>query len=70
MVRDLEASRSTILSSLTQVGPAKPIGYLPLYTIRDILQMDPYALAQDAKTRGLSSTLFGPNQCCIKSGAL
>ena len=70
MVGDLEPSGSMILSSLTQVGPAKPIGYLPLYTIRDVLQMDPYALAQDAKARGLSSTLFGPNQCCIKSGAL
>ena len=70
MADDLDAERSTILSSLTQVGPAKPIGYLPLYTIRDVLQMDPHALAQDAQANGLSAALFGPDQCCIKSGAL
>jgi hypothetical protein len=65
-----EAERSTILSNLTQVGPAKPVGYLPLYTIRDVLQMDPYAVAQDARLNGLSAAIFGPDQCCIKSGAL
>jgi hypothetical protein len=70
MVHDLDADKSSILSSLTQVGPAKPIGYLPLYTIRDILQMEPRALARDAQARGLSAALLGPDRCCIKSGAL
>src|SRR5215475_15344561 len=65
-----DAERNSILSSLTQVGPTKPVGYLPLYTIRDVLQMDPYALVQDARVNGLSATMFGPDQCCIKSGAL
>jgi len=70
MTDDCDAEMSVILSNLTQVGPAKPIGYLPLHTIRDILQMDPHALAHDAKANGLSTALFGPDQCCIKSGAL
>jgi hypothetical protein len=52
MADDLDSERSTILSSLIQVGPSKPIGYLPLYTIRDVLQMEPHALAHDAGARG------------------
>ena len=70
MANNVDAERSAILSSLTQVGSAKPVGYLPLDTIRDILQMDPHTLAQDAKANGLSAALFGPDQCCIRSGAL
>jgi hypothetical protein len=70
MADDRDAERSAILRNLTQVGPPKPIGYLPLHTIRNILQMDPCALAHDAKANGLSVALFGPDQCCIKSGAL
>jgi hypothetical protein len=70
MVDNLDADKTHILSSLTQVGPAKPIGYLPLYTIRDILRIEPNALACDAEARGLSTAPLGPDQCCIKSGAL
>jgi len=74
MADDLDPERSTILNrirnGLTQVWPAKPIGYLPLYTIHDVLQMDPHALAQDAEANGLSAILVAPDQCCIKSGAL
>jgi hypothetical protein len=70
MTDNVDAERNTILSSLTQVGPTKPVGYLPLYTICDVLQMDPYALAQDARVNGRSVAIFGADQCCIKSGAL
>jgi hypothetical protein len=70
MTESVAAQRNTILSSLTQVGPTKPVGYLPLDTIRGVLQMHPYALAQDAQVNGLSAAMFGPEQCCIKSGAL
>lgn len=70
MAADLDAQRSTILRSLTQVGPCKPIGYLPLYIIRDVLQMEPHAVAQAAQAKGLSAAPFGPVQCSIKSGAL
>jgi hypothetical protein len=52
------------------VHAKSPIGYLPLYTIRDILKMETHALAQDSAAKGLSAALFGPAQCCIKSGAL
>jgi hypothetical protein len=32
--------------------------------------MDPHALAHEAKANGCSAALFGPDQCCIKSGGL
>jgi hypothetical protein len=32
--------------------------------------MDPQALAQEAEGNGLGAALFGPDQCCIRSGAL
>jgi hypothetical protein len=60
----------TIVSSLAEVGPEKPLGYLPLYTVRDVLHMDPHALARDAAARGLSAVMFDADACCIKSGAL
>jgi hypothetical protein len=70
MTQDLDPNRNAILSQLTQVGPAKPVGYLPLYTITDLLQMNPHVLADEASASGRSVALFGPDQCCIKSGAL
>jgi hypothetical protein len=63
-------AENAILDSLSRVGPAKPVAYLPLHTIRNILHMNPQALAQDAEVKGLGAALFGPDQCCIKSGAL
>jgi hypothetical protein len=38
-----------IVSSLTEVEPEKPLGCLPLYTLRDVLQIDPIALAREAE---------------------
>ncbi len=65
-----EAERERLLLSLSQVGPNKTIGYLPLYTIRDFVQLSPETIAADAAARGLASEQFGPEKCCIKSGAL
>lgn len=64
-----EDSRNTLLRSLTEVGPAKPIGYLPLDTIRNFVKLSPDAIANEARTRGLVTVQFGPDACCIKSGA-
>jgi hypothetical protein len=52
------------------VGPRKPIGYLPLYTLKHLLLRDPQDVAREANALGLSATQFGPDKCCIKSGAL
>lgn len=65
-----EAERERLLLDLSQVGPNKTIGYLPLYRVRDFVQLSPDVIAADAAVRGLASELFGPAKCCIKSGAL
>jgi hypothetical protein len=65
-----EEERSALLLSLTEVGPSKPIGYLPLYTIEEFVRMTPEALAAAAAARGLSTAQFTPADSCIKSGAL
>lgn len=62
--------RERLLCDLTQVGLSKPVGYLPLYTIRDLLKLAPEDIAADLNTRGLSTVQFSTATCCIKSGAL
>jgi hypothetical protein len=53
-----------------EVGPTKPVGYLPLYTVEQFVQLTPEAVAAAAIARGLAVAQFGPAACCIKSGAL
>jgi hypothetical protein len=65
-----EGERQTLLRCLAEVGPSKPVGYLPLRTIKDFVQLSPKAVAAAATARGLATAQFGPNTCCIKSGAL
>jgi hypothetical protein len=65
-----EFRRTFVLRSLTQVGPEKPIGYLPLYTLRDFAGVDPAIICAEATARGLAAAQFGPDDCCIDSGAL
>lgn len=65
-----ETERDRLLLSLSQVGPSKAIGYLPLYTIRDFVQLSPDSIAASASARGLETRQFKPEACCIKSGAL
>ena len=61
--------RSAILHSLMAVGPSKPIGYLPIYTIKRFLKTSPKALAASAARRGLATAQFTTKTCRIKSGA-
>lgn len=65
-----ETERQALLRDLTEVGPTKPVGYLPLYTIREFVQLTPEAVAATATAHGLATAQFGPAACCIKSGAL
>lgn len=61
--------KDRILKSLTTVGITKAIGYLPLYTIYDFLEMTTQELSEQALNRGLSTRRFESDECCIKSGA-
>jgi len=65
-----EDEQRLLLRSLTEVGPSKPVGYLPLYTLRDFAHVAPESVAADAIALGLATTQLGPEECCITSGAL
>jgi hypothetical protein len=68
--RPSEDEQRILLRDLAEVGPSKPVGYLPLHTIKDFVQLPPEALLRAATARGLAAVQFGPDKCCIKSGAL
>jgi len=65
-----EDERQSLLGSLTNVGPTKPVGYLPLRTITMFLRLDVDAVAAEATARGLAAVRFDPAACRISSGAL
>ena len=62
--------KALALRSLKRVGPTKAIGYLPLYTIVEFLQVTPETLVAEAEARGLKTLKLSAQQCCIDSGAL
>lgn len=59
-----------ILESLTLVGPAKAVGYLPLQTVTQVLGLSVEDVIAQSTARGLRAISIGPQHCCIKSGAL
>jgi hypothetical protein len=65
-----EHEQNELPRSLTTVGPSKPVGYLPFYTIEKFARPTPEAIAAAASTRGLATAQFDASACCIKSGAL
>jgi len=65
----ISAELRVILADLCGVGPRKPLGYLPLGTIRDA-GADPVTLAAELSGQGLTVLSFGEDECHIGSGAL
>lgn len=65
-----DQERQTLLRNLTDVGSSKLIGYLPLFAIKDFLQTEPETISALVANQGLTVAQFGPETCCIKSGAL
>ena len=65
-----EREQEMLLRSLMAVGPSKPVGYLPLHTIEEFVQITPEAVVAALTAHGLATVQFGPTGCCIKSGAL
>jgi hypothetical protein len=62
--------RKHIMESLTRVGSTKAIGYLPLNTVIDLLEISLNTLEDDARSRGLAAITFEQDRCCIHSGAI
>lgn len=65
-----ETSNRRYYDSLQRVGPEKPLGYLPLDTIRYYNQEDPEVLRQQAIDKGLYAKVFDEEESKIASGAL
>jgi hypothetical protein len=61
-----ESERQALLRSLTEVGPSKPVGYLPLYTINDFVQLTPEAVAAAATARGLATGSLVPTHAASR----
>lgn len=59
-----------ILSDVRSVGPKKPLGYLPLSTIKRDCGVDPQLLIAEANRQGKISRIFSQTECGIGSGAL
>ncbi|MEI9916959.1 MAG: hypothetical protein WDN29_15460 [Methylovirgula sp.] len=64
-----DAEQRAMLRCVLEVGPLKPIGYLPLSTITAAKSASEI-VAASALTRGLAAIQFPPEACCIQSGAL
>lgn len=58
------------MQDLWQVGPKKPLGYLPLDTIKHICDQDVEAVREACENRGLKTLLFSEDACTVRSGAL
>jgi hypothetical protein len=60
----------SILMDLVRVGPTKPVGYLPIDTLRRC-GIEPWVVARDLEANGCSTAELSPVQCHIGySGAL
>ena len=59
-----------LLSEHTNVGPSKPMSYLPISTIESLLKMTAAEYALLVERAGGSSMVFAEPDTCIKSGAV
>jgi hypothetical protein len=64
-----EAEQRVLLRCLLEVGPSKPIGYLPLGAIK-AARSSREIVASSALARKLAVIEFPHGACCIESGAL
>jgi hypothetical protein len=65
-----ERVRQSVFGSLAAVGCAKPLGYLPLATIGNYLELNLDEWIRSLEKQGLKTKVFEAGECCIRSGAL
>ncbi len=65
-----DCSENKYLNDLLRVGPDKPLGYLPLNTIREECKVNPLDVAKYLKRRGLEIKAWKQSFCKVWSGAL
>ena len=59
-----------ILASHLKVGPQKPVSYLPINTIENVIGITVPAYRSMIENSGNKCIVFKADQCCIKSGAV
>ena len=65
-----DQSEDKYLMDLLEVGLEKPLGYLPLDTIRDSCGVNPSEVAQYLQQRGFETREWDQSFCKVGSGAL
>ena len=59
-----------MISRHTNLGCLKPVSYLPISAIKSVLGMSVKEYCQIIENGGNKAVEFGPDVCCIKSGAV
>lgn len=62
--------RSKILETHLYIHRGKAVSYLPMNTIRHTLGLEVHEYVAMIEERGHRAIVFGPQECCIKSGAV
>jgi hypothetical protein len=62
--------RKKILESHLNIGQQKAVSYLPINTIENTLNLSIDEYVTMIEERGHSAIVLGPQECCIKSGAV
>ncbi|CUX54519.1 hypothetical protein AGR7C_Lc20137 [Agrobacterium deltaense Zutra 3/1] len=62
--------KAAILSRHVQLGSEKPVSYLPLNTIENVLGLTVDTYREMLRAGGNESMLFEDQQCAINSGAV
>jgi hypothetical protein len=66
----LSAVGEGLLREHLNVGPQKPVSYLPIDTIRKVIGMPESRYVEYIERVGNNALLFESRDCCIKSGAV
>lgn len=65
-----EDERQKLLNDLRLVGEEKPLGYLPISTLREICGVEPKKMREELETKGLVVIEFAREEIGVGSGAL
>jgi hypothetical protein len=66
----MQGNSQNLLNDLRLVGPHKPLGNLPLSTIREDCGIEPEKLQKELENNGIKTLILTKEECSISSGAL
>lgn len=62
--------KEELLNDLRLVGEEKPLGYLPIPTLREICGTDPQKMREELESKGIVVVEFQEEECRVAGGAL